>query len=1150
MSMEITLNKKKYWINDGEFEVYKHPEYTTPIIYPQLSIYERQIGLIKDLVECFGNHKSHIFINIGLSHGGFVPINLASSFDKSYVLIENTEDDSETTHINNFEKNREIHNPPNIFVEETFGSLDDQLYGLKIINIDSTDLLDLDYVDYDTVILSHNNSLDLDETHKCFMLTKSSSRLYIPNGLVDTFIDGFWYYLDGIDGKELKYDNLINLCIMVKDAGDGFRYVLEQNYPFIDRWTILDTGSTDNTVEIIKDVLKNKKGELYQEPFINFRDSRNRCLDLAGQHCKYNIMLDDTYILRGNVRKFLEMIRGDQLGDSYNVFIKGDEMMYGSNRITKSSNNLRYTYTIHEIIQSDNNVVVQLPVTELYIEDVISEYMTERTAIRKQNDLDLLYNEFENNPDIPRTLYYIAETYVCLKNWEKAFEYFEKRINHPDEGYAEEVTESYLMCAEISCNYLGKPIDDCERMYLDCFNYDDKKPDSLICLGIYYAKNNMNVKAYKYLKQAFHLGFPTHVTSNLRPGLYNRKLPETLASLCLQLKDYELGLQATERYLNTMDNRRHHTEYNTIVSYYKIFNLLNKNTDLPSKTIINDKKIFCIVTDGGYKLWSGGSIYKEGVGGSETFIIEMARNIIKIKDDEYEVYVFCQTDEDGIYDGVNYIHVNNYVDFLNTHTVDTCIVSRFSEYVPVTLENGVRNVYLHLEDLGPSCNVIPMDYQLKKIFCMTPWHKEFFSNNYPALKDKADVFPNGINIDKFPIDNLKKKKHSFIYSSFPDRGLVNLLKMFPKIRERIPDATLNLFCNTKHHVMQQVSKELMDEIDRMIDEQKDCVINHGWVPKHVLNNYWLKSEVWLYPCTFMETFCITALEAAASCTLAITSDLAALNDVVSDRGILVKGDPTTEEWQNEAVDKLVDILDNRDEHMRLVSRNRCWARNYDWLILAEKMVEECFGNQNDQNNINYAGILNWTNDLPKDSKKIFEDMLDKFKDKHCRILEIGTYCGTSIIAMLNHLPDAKATVIDIWSDYDEESSHSKSMVEDGIEKIFYENMKIANMEDRVIAIKGDSGNVLMQLIRNGANYDFIYVDGSHKCLDCYTDLVLSWELLATGGTLAVDDYLWKVNDTKTKNLDIPYYAVKHFMEKFKERYTVLSLGYRVFLQKI
>ena len=108
---------------------------------------------------------------------------------------------------------------------------------------------------------------------------------------------------------------------------------------------------------------------------------------------------------------------------------------------------------------------------------------------------------------------------------------------------------------------------------------------------------------------------------------------------------------------------------------------------------------------------------------------------------------------------------------------------------------------------------------------------------------------------------------------------------------------------------------------------------------------------------------------------------------------------------------------------------------------------------------------------------------------------------------------------------------------------------ISNVQDRVKALKGDSKDILMTLIQNKAKYDFIYVDGSHKCLDCYSDMLLSWELLNEGGILGIDDYLWAPTNMTNASLDIPYYAVEHFMERYVNKYELLNKCYRVFLLK-
>jgi hypothetical protein len=93
----------------------------------------------------------------------------------------------------------------------------------------------------------------------------------------------------------------------------------------------------------------------------------------------------------------------------------------------------------------------------------------------------------------------------------------------------------------------------------------------------------------------------------------------------------------------------------------------------------------------------------------------------------------------------------------------------------------------------------------------------------------------------------------------------------------------------------------------------------------------------------------------------------------------------------------------------------------------------------------------------------------------------------------------------------------------------------------------DSTDALTRFFKDGIIFDFIYVDGSHLLLDCYSDLVLSWIILEKGGLLAIDDYTYKFD---CNLLDSPFEAVNHFLTRYKGKYKLLHKGYRVFLQKI
>ena len=65
----------------------------------------------------------------------------------------------------------------------------------------------------------------------------------------------------------MQKNNLLELVMIVKNSGDILKDCLSINKKYIDHWTILDTGSSDNTVSNIKEELKDIPGNLYIEEF-------------------------------------------------------------------------------------------------------------------------------------------------------------------------------------------------------------------------------------------------------------------------------------------------------------------------------------------------------------------------------------------------------------------------------------------------------------------------------------------------------------------------------------------------------------------------------------------------------------------------------------------------------------------------------------------------------------------------------------------------------------------------------------------------------------------------------------------------------------------------------------------------------------------
>jgi predicted O-methyltransferase YrrM len=329
------------------------------------------------------------------------------------------------------------------------------------------------------------------------------------------------------------------------------------------------------------------------------------------------------------------------------------------------------------------------------------------------------------------------------------------------------------------------------------------------------------------------------------------------------------------------------------------------------------------------------------------------------------------------------------------------------------------------------------------------------------------------------------------------------------------------------------------------------VTMRGWVSKEELATAWARTETWLYPCTFAETFCLTALEAAASGTLIVCPDLAALQNTVGDRGLVVPGDAATAEWQQKALTSLFGLAP--EEKARLIETNRVWASLLTWKGQANRFLEQYL---KPALVVDAADMYNWTHDIPHGTRVLFEQMLRRHTGAGVRLLEIGTYAGTSLVEMLRILPEATAIAIDRWTNYDENGLASLGALEERcIERVFHENLRRAGVSGRVQTLKGDSVAMLLDLVEQKEQFDFVYVDGSHKCIDCYTDMALSWRLLKTGGTMVVDDYLLQPKivaeqqSTAGAVLDYPMKGVDHFLSKYEGTYRVLDKGYRVCLEK-
>lgn len=1109
--MIVTIDKNKYNVKETEFTLKSQIEkFENLKILNDISYFEILFGLITDLCNDLNINN---FLQINPTHGGFLLCKLfnESNFINLNYINENICDNYNQENIKYNLKNHNV-NTVEFFYDNKS----------KIILIESynnlNDLLNFKSKSETYTIFNKNNiyiSVNLDILNNLhenkIKITKLNLWLYYSNKYKNLIYKNFSYY---IKNSELDYDNLINLCIMVKNGGDTFKQVLEENINIIDKWTILDTGSTDSTIDIIKEVLVGKKkGQLFCEPFINFRDSRNRLLELAGNSCKYTLMLDDTYLIKGNLIEFLNISRGDQFSSSYSFYINSYDNEYASNRLVKTNHRLKYIYRIHEVINPKDNNNVIIPKSNAYILDINSNYMEERSNNRKYLDLKFLEEELDEDPDNSRTYYYLANTYNVMKQYDKAYEWYLKRVNHKNEGFLQEKVNACFEAARLANFQLNKPWGECKKLYEKTFELDNERPESLYYIGIHYYLNNDFITSHEYFRKAYKIGYPVHRQYALKPTLSFHYCPKFLCTTSWYNKDYKLGEEISSFYLNNGTNKQNEDiEYNSILSWNLLYRKLNTlPTKVKVKDISNinklDKPLFCFVADGGFKKWSGSSINNEGIGGSETYIIEMARYIQK--SGQYNVIVFCNNKEFEIFEDVVYKHLDTYAEFITKNIIQHCIISRYIEYIPMTYESYVENVYLVLHDLAPIGSVIPINNKLKKIFCLTEWHVENFLEYFNILKDITVPFYYGVDTNNFKIDDsIKKIPYKFIYSSFPNRGLLELLKMWPKIYEFEPKSTLHIYSNVDHEWSNNVEPEKMKKIKYLLNDYKLQSNNlgihyHSWVSKKELAESWKTAEYWLYPCTFKETFCLTALEAAITKTFAITNNLAALKNTVGNRGLIIDGDAETEEWKETTFNKIKEIFTNKKYQYNKIEENYNWAKDLTWKNQANKLLNNFI------NSDNLIYLNNYNYKINKKEYDIIENILTKIKLENFfpNILEISCDTGTSIINFKKILNNSCCYYINYkYEDY---------------KKIIFRNITISNLNNNIILLNekfkiNDANEILFEINKQNFKMDLIHINCNELKLNICIILFLSWKLLNKNGILLISKcfenlYLDRIN---------------------------------------
>ena len=358
--------------------------------------------------------------------------------------------------------------------------------------------------------------------------------------------------------------DILTIVLMVKNEQSVMEKTLE---PFvksgIHSFLIFDTGSTDDTIAVTETYFKKNHVKHYvieQEPFIDFATSRNHALDAAEKHfpqTTFFLMLDAEWYMY-NVKGLIDFCKQEIGKDTpcYLLKLTNETIDFSVPRLIRASSHARFEGVVHEIIPIHGSDKAP---RDVYFELGVSHYGMEKSKRRWERDAALLLKAHEENPTNPRTTFYLAQTYECLGDIQKALKYYKLRATQ--EGWHEENYETFYRLGRVVESLSATDSNYTWHMAFDYYsiahNLMPHRAEPLVRIASHYWPDGMppsNIAlCYLFSKRACELEYPDKDMLFIDPITYKFKRYEILSKAAWHIGDFENGETATRNALQAYE---------------------------------------------------------------------------------------------------------------------------------------------------------------------------------------------------------------------------------------------------------------------------------------------------------------------------------------------------------------------------------------------------------------------------------------------------------------------------------------------------------------------------------------------------------------------------------------------------------------------
>ncbi len=282
--------------------------------------------------------------------------------------------------------------------------------------------------------------------------------------------------------------------MIVRNETHVIRETLDSVAPYISSWVIVDTGSEDGTQDLIRDhmAILGIPGELRERAWRDFGHNRTEALTLAQGHADFILVMDADDKIVGEP----DFTHID--ADVCFMRLLDNGIVHWRAQLFRNGTPLRYVGVVHETPVWDDSCVISFLKSDYHIE---SRRLGARNKDPRkyERDRDLLLAEVESQPQNPRWVFYLAQTYYDLGDYANARKWYERRIDLG--GWDQEVYHAMFRLAE-SLKYLDAPWPDAQDAYLRAWEFRPSRAEALHALAFHYRTAKQYQLGYLFAERA------------------------------------------------------------------------------------------------------------------------------------------------------------------------------------------------------------------------------------------------------------------------------------------------------------------------------------------------------------------------------------------------------------------------------------------------------------------------------------------------------------------------------------------------------------------------------------------------------------------------------------------------------------------------